>query len=74
MPTGSDHVCLPGKTGSDRRTVKVTRLTPNGHLRELEALDGAVARDKMAQLRGMAYGSAQGVSAARPAYDERDGA
>jgi hypothetical protein len=28
---GSDHVCLLGKTGSDRRTVKVTRLTRTGH-------------------------------------------
>ncbi len=27
---GSDHVCLLGKTGSDRRTVKVTRLTQTG--------------------------------------------
>jgi hypothetical protein len=32
MPMGSDHVCLLGKTGSDRRTVKVTRLTQFGHL------------------------------------------
>src|SRR5258705_12939037 len=30
MPMGSDRVCLLGNTGSDRRTVKVTRLT---HLR-----------------------------------------
>jgi hypothetical protein len=28
---GSDHVCLLGKTGSDRRTVKVTRLTQLRH-------------------------------------------
>jgi hypothetical protein len=28
MLTGSAQVCLPGKTGSDRRAVKVTRMTP----------------------------------------------
>jgi hypothetical protein len=27
MPTGSHHVCLPGKTGSDRPTVKTALLT-----------------------------------------------
>jgi hypothetical protein len=34
---GSDHVCLLGKTGSDRRTVKVTRLTQLRHSVTLRA-------------------------------------
>ena len=33
MPTGSEVVRLSGKTGSDRRTVKMTRLTQLGHRR-----------------------------------------
>jgi hypothetical protein len=31
MPTGRDDVRFRGKTGSDRHTVEVTRLTQNGH-------------------------------------------
>src|ERR1700730_13257462 len=31
MPTGSEIVCLSGETGSDRRTVRMTRFTPTGH-------------------------------------------
>jgi hypothetical protein len=27
MPTGGDHVCSRGKAGSERRAVKMTRLT-----------------------------------------------
>jgi len=30
VPTDSENVCLSGKTGSDRRTVKVTRRTHTG--------------------------------------------
>jgi hypothetical protein len=32
MPTGFEDVRSLGKTGSDRRPVKATRLTRNGHL------------------------------------------
>src|ERR1700676_3456247 len=31
MPTDPANVCLPGKTGSERHAVKVTRLTHFGH-------------------------------------------
>jgi hypothetical protein len=30
MLTGREHVCLPGKSGNDRRAVKVARLTHIG--------------------------------------------
>src|SRR5437762_14375469 len=33
MPTDSGNVCLSGNTGSDRRMVKMTRLTRSGHWR-----------------------------------------
>jgi hypothetical protein len=37
MLTGPEHVCLPGKTGSDRRAVKVARLT---HIDEIQRCSG----------------------------------
>src|SRR6266576_7042445 len=30
MPTNAEDVCLSGKTGSDRRVLRMTRLTHNG--------------------------------------------
>jgi hypothetical protein len=32
VPPDFENVCFSGKTGSDRHTVKLTRLTLNGHL------------------------------------------
>ncbi len=39
MPTGPEIVCLSGKSGSGRATVKATRMTQNSHPNSVPRLE-----------------------------------
>src|ERR1700722_7784873 len=61
MPTDTADVCSQGKTGSDRRAVKVTRLTRSGPRSELEV---GLVRASL-----LAHGSRRGLETTRQAVD-----